>query len=67
MSGGGKVPLRWTAPEALRYRRYSTQSDVWSFACVLYEIWSLGNKPYHDMENKEVQEEKLREIFKWII
>ena len=61
MSGGGKVPLRWTAPEALRYRRYSIQSDAWSYGCVLYEIWSLGYKPYHDMDNKQVRENAIVE------
>ena len=42
---GGLVPLKWTAPEALVYRKYSTSSDVWSYGCVLYETWSLGDKP----------------------
>lgn len=54
ISHGGKIPVKWTAPEALCYRKYSTASDVWSFGCVLYEIWSLGYKPFHDVTNAEV-------------
>ena len=54
VSRGGKIPVKWTAPEALSYKKYSTASDVWSFGVVLYEIWALGIKPYHQMTNTEV-------------
>ncbi len=27
VSSGGKIPLKWTAPEAIHYKKYSTASD----------------------------------------
>lgn len=45
-----RAPVKWTAPEALMYHKYSSASDVWSFGIVMYEIWSLGNKPYSSSE-----------------
>ena len=55
VSHGGKIPVKWTAPEALSYKKYSTASDVWSFGVTAYEIWTLGIKPYHNMTNAEVR------------
>ncbi len=40
--------------QALHYKKYSTASDVWSFGCVMYEIWSLGHKPFRGCSNTEV-------------
>ena len=54
VSHGGKIPVKWTAPEALNYRKYSTASDVWSYGVLLYEIWAMGIKPFHNCTNSEV-------------
>ena len=40
--------------QALTHRRYSTKSDVWSFGVVLFEIWSIGKKPYSGTSNAGV-------------
>ena len=53
-SRGLKIPVKWTALEALNYRNYTSASDVWSFGIVLYEIWSLGKEPYYYLDINEV-------------
>ena len=54
VSQGGQIPVKWTAPEAIHYKKYSTASDVWSYGCLLYEIWSLGYKPFEGVGNAKV-------------
>uniref|UniRef100_A0A9J7XZ94 receptor protein-tyrosine kinase n=1 Tax=Cyprinus carpio carpio TaxID=630221 RepID=A0A9J7XZ94_CYPCA len=51
---GGKIPIRWTAPEAIAYRKFTSASDVWSFGIVMWEVMSYGERPYWDMSNHEV-------------
>ncbi|XP_060012457.1 ephrin type-A receptor 1 isoform X5 [Lagenorhynchus albirostris] len=51
---GGKIPIRWTAPEAIAHRIFTAASDVWSFGIVMWEVLSFGDKPYGEMSNQEV-------------
>ncbi len=53
ISHGGAIPVKWTAPEAIHYKKYSTASDVWAYGCLLYEIWSIGREPFEGVRNVE--------------
>lgn len=51
---GGKIPIRWTAPEAISYRKFSSASDAWSYGIVMWEVMSYGERPYWEMSNQDV-------------
>ena len=51
---GGKIPVRWTAPEAIAFRKFTSSSDVWSFGIVMWEVMSFGERPYWTWSNQDV-------------
>ena len=53
---GTKFPVKWTAPEAALYNRFSIKSDIWSFGIVICELLTCGAMPYPGMNNLQVLE-----------
>ena len=48
------MPVRWMAPEFLSIGKFSSQSDVFSYGVVLWEIVTYGKQPYKGLSDKQV-------------
>ncbi|XP_072373435.1 muscle, skeletal receptor tyrosine protein kinase-like isoform X3 [Scyliorhinus torazame] len=48
------IPIRWMPPESIFFNRYTTESDVWAYGVILWEIFSSGMQPYYGMAHEEV-------------
>lgn len=56
---GARFPIKWTAPEAANYSKFSIKSDVWSFGICLTELVTYGRIPYPG-KNKEFEYDRER-------
>ncbi len=55
VGGRTMLPIRWMPPESIMYRKFTTESDIWSFGVVLWEIFTYGKQPWYQLSNSEVK------------
>ncbi|XP_048359218.1 high affinity nerve growth factor receptor-like [Sphaerodactylus townsendi] len=56
VGGRTMLPIRWMPPESILYRKFTTESDIWSFGVVLWEIFTYGKQPWYQLSNTEAIE-----------
>ncbi|XP_049329004.1 receptor tyrosine-protein kinase erbB-4 [Astyanax mexicanus] len=53
---GGKMAIKWMALECIHYRKFTHQSDVWSYGVTIWELMTFGGKPYDGIPPCEIPE-----------
>ncbi|XP_051530423.1 receptor tyrosine-protein kinase erbB-2-like [Myxocyprinus asiaticus] len=53
---GGKVPIKWMALESILHRKFTHQSDVWSYGVTVWELMTFGMKPYDNIPARDIPE-----------
>uniref|UniRef100_A0A8C7H0T4 Receptor protein-tyrosine kinase n=1 Tax=Oncorhynchus kisutch TaxID=8019 RepID=A0A8C7H0T4_ONCKI len=51
---GGKMPIKWMALECIHYRKFTHQSDVWSYGVTIWELMTFGGKPYDGIPTRDI-------------
>ncbi|XP_066482236.1 receptor tyrosine-protein kinase erbB-4 isoform X1 [Tiliqua scincoides] len=51
---GGKMPIKWMALECIHYRKFTHQTDVWSYGVTIWELMTFGGKPYDGIPTREI-------------
>eukprot|EP01114_Cavostelium_apophysatum_P012946 TRINITY_DN3026_c0_g1_i3.p1 TRINITY_DN3026_c0_g1~~TRINITY_DN3026_c0_g1_i3.p1 ORF type:complete len:825 (-),score=196.16 TRINITY_DN3026_c0_g1_i3:49-2523(-) len=53
VSTNSRMPYKWSAPESLKFRKFSFKSDVYALAILLWELFEFGTEPYLGMSGGE--------------
>uniref|UniRef100_A0A4W3HPH4 Receptor protein-tyrosine kinase n=1 Tax=Callorhinchus milii TaxID=7868 RepID=A0A4W3HPH4_CALMI len=56
VGGNDKVPIKWMALESILHRKFTHQSDVWSYGVTVWELMTFGAKPYDGIPAREIPE-----------
>ncbi|XP_051993181.1 receptor tyrosine-protein kinase erbB-4-like [Xyrauchen texanus] len=51
---GGKMPIKWMALECIHNRKFTHQSDVWSYGVTIWELMTFGGKPYDGIPTRDI-------------
>ena len=65
MGSDQMVPVRWMAPETLRYTnvlKFSVASDIWSFGITMWEIYTFGELPYFLFDNQYIRTQIVKGV-----
>ena len=55
------IPVRWTAPESLLSREFTSKSDVWSLGVTLWEMSNRGAVPYGQVRQTTHEQQRMIE------
>ncbi|PSN56697.1 Tyrosine-protein kinase-like otk [Blattella germanica] len=59
------IPLRWMPYEAVYEDDYSTKSDIYSFACLVWEMFYQGELPFSKMSDDAVLAALKKHELQW--
>lgn len=62
--GKTQLPMRSMAVESIARSLFSTESDVWSFGIVLWELFTLAETPYSEVKDSSQFEELSSKLVK---
>ncbi|XP_071573152.1 tyrosine-protein kinase-like otk isoform X1 [Temnothorax nylanderi] len=59
------IPLRWLPYEAVYEDEYSTKSDVYSFSCLVWEMFHQGELPFNKLNDESVLVQLKAQTLTW--
>uniref|UniRef100_A0A8C4QW65 receptor protein-tyrosine kinase n=2 Tax=Eptatretus burgeri TaxID=7764 RepID=A0A8C4QW65_EPTBU len=54
LAEGGKLPIKWMSLESIQFRKFTHQSDIWSYGVTVWELMTFGGKPYDGIAARDI-------------
>ena len=51
-----RLPIAWCAPECINFFKFTSSSDIWSYAVTLWEMFSYGGEPWKELDGRQILE-----------